>query len=106
MNQFPRALSFCPEFVSQQPRCKQRGVKLAALQSSGVFDPRGSRQMCMQACPLGSLPAGIKKANGGHKFVTDLPRRFIQARRPRISIRLNHKQRIKIRLQMREHHEL
>ena len=42
---------------SQQPRCKQRGVKLAALQSSGVFDPRGSRQMCMQACPLGSLPA-------------------------------------------------
>ena len=46
---------------SQQPRCKQRGVKLAALQSSGVFDPRGSRQMCMQACPLGSLPAGIKR---------------------------------------------
>ena len=33
--------------------------KLAALQSSGVFNPRGSRQMCMQACPLGSLFAGI-----------------------------------------------
>ena len=30
------------------------------LQSSGVSDPRGSRQMCMQACPLGSLLAGIK----------------------------------------------
>ncbi|MDE6816971.1 MAG: YcxB family protein, partial [Lachnospiraceae bacterium] len=24
------------------------------------IDPCGSRQMCMQACPLGSLPAGIK----------------------------------------------
>ena len=31
--------------VNQRPRCKQRGIKLAALQSSGVFDPRGSRQM-------------------------------------------------------------
>ena len=29
--------------------------------SYGVFDPRGSRQMDMQACPLGSLPAGIKE---------------------------------------------
>ena len=27
---------------NQRPRCKQRGIKLAALQSSGVFDPRGS----------------------------------------------------------------
>ena len=27
----------------------------------GVFDPRGSRQMDMQACPLGSLPAGINE---------------------------------------------
>ena len=27
--------------------------------SYGVFDPRGSRQMDMQACPLGSLPAEI-----------------------------------------------
>ena len=25
-----------------------------------LFDPRGSRQMCMRACPLGSLPAEIK----------------------------------------------
>ena len=29
--------------------------------SNRVFDPRGSRQMCMQACPLGSLLAGIKE---------------------------------------------
>ena len=28
--------------LNQIPRCKQRGIKLAALQSSGVFDPRGS----------------------------------------------------------------
>nr|WP_304956905.1 hypothetical protein [uncultured Acetatifactor sp.] len=28
--------------------------------SNGVFDPRGIRQMCMQACPLDSLLAGIK----------------------------------------------
>ena len=36
-------------------------MNLAAQQSCGVFDPRGSRQMDMQACPLGSLPAGIKE---------------------------------------------
>ena len=47
-------------FLNQIPRCKQRGINLAALQSSGVFDPRGIRQMCMQACPLDSLLAGIK----------------------------------------------
>ena len=29
--------------------------------SNGVFDPRGIRQMCMQACPLDSLLAGINK---------------------------------------------
>nr|WP_296477399.1 Rpn family recombination-promoting nuclease/putative transposase [uncultured Acetatifactor sp.] len=46
--------------INQIPRCKQRGINLAALQSSGVFDPRGIRQMCMQACPLDSLLAGIK----------------------------------------------
>ena len=44
---------------NQRPRCKQRGIKLAALQSSGVFDPRGSRQISMQAWILGSLLAGI-----------------------------------------------
>ena len=45
--------------LNQRPRCKQRGIKLAALQSSGVFDPRGSRQISMQAWLLGSLLAGI-----------------------------------------------
>ena len=34
---------------NQRPCCKQRGIKLAALQSSGVFDPRGIRQMLVQA---------------------------------------------------------
>ena len=48
-------------FPNQRPRCKQRGIKLAALQSSGAFDPRGSRQISMQAWILGSLLAGIKK---------------------------------------------
>ncbi|MCX4321312.1 MAG: hypothetical protein OSJ44_16630, partial [Lachnospiraceae bacterium] len=28
-------------FPNQKPRCKQRGIKLAALQSSGVFAPKG-----------------------------------------------------------------
>ena len=46
--------------LNQRPRCKQRGIKLAALQSSGVFDPRGSRQISMQAWLLGSLLAGNK----------------------------------------------
>ena len=46
--------------TNQIPRCKQRGIKLATLQSSGVFDPRGIRQLAVQARPLGSLLAGIK----------------------------------------------
>ncbi len=46
---------------NQIPRCKQRGIKLATLQSSGVFDPRGIRQLAVQARPLGSLLAGIKE---------------------------------------------
>ena len=33
---------FFLKMANQRPRCKQRGIKLAALQSSGVFDPRGS----------------------------------------------------------------
>ena len=41
---------------NQIPRCKQR---VSNLQSSGVFDPRGSRQISMQAWLLGSLLAGI-----------------------------------------------
>ncbi len=32
----------------------------ASLQCSGVFDPRGIRQLALQARPLGSLLAGIK----------------------------------------------
>ncbi|HIR13106.1 MAG TPA: hypothetical protein IAB31_04170 [Candidatus Choladousia intestinavium] len=51
--------------TSQKPRSKLRGIKFAAQQSCGVFDPRGSRQMDMQACPLGSLLAGIKRARTG-----------------------------------------
>ena len=47
---------------SQQPRCKQRGIKLATLQSSGVCDPCGIRQMSASQ-PLGSLLAGIKSLN-------------------------------------------
>ena len=47
---------------NQRPRCTQRDIKLVALQSSGVFDPRGSRQISMQAWLLGSLLAGIKSA--------------------------------------------
>ena len=53
---------------SQIPRSKLRGIKLVSQQSCGVFDPRGSRQMDMQACPLGSLPAGIKKAPETYPF--------------------------------------
>ena len=37
-------------------------MPLTSLQSSGVFDPRGSRQISMQAWILGSLLAGIKNA--------------------------------------------
>ena len=53
--------------ISVWAKCKSKaplqatGIKFVALQSSGVFDPRGSRQMCMQACLLGSLLAGIKE---------------------------------------------
>ncbi len=35
--------------VSQQPRGKQRDIKLAMLQSSGICNPRGIRQMLVQA---------------------------------------------------------
>ena len=70
---------FLSVMKSQIPRCKQRGIKLAALQSSGVFDPRGSRQISMQAWLLGSLLAGIKNlrpgffaGNGGRRFLVDI----------------------------------
>ena len=39
-------------------RYNGKKVKYSAA-SYGAFEPRGSRQMDMQACPLGSLPAGI-----------------------------------------------
>ena len=57
-----------PPYSNQRPRCKQRGIKLAALQSSGVFDPRGSRQISMQAWLLGSLLAGIKKSRNAYNL--------------------------------------
>ena len=38
-----------------QVKCKQRGIKFAALQSSGVFDPRGSRQMETVHAPKGYM---------------------------------------------------
>ncbi len=40
---------------NQRPRCKQRGIKLAALPSSGVFDLGGS------------LARGNKNAEGGKR---------------------------------------
>ena len=52
---------------NQIPRCKQWGIKLATLQSRKcpsdtlVFDPRGIRQLAVQARPLDSLLAGIKR---------------------------------------------
>nr|WP_296457338.1 hypothetical protein [uncultured Acetatifactor sp.] len=54
------AIWIYPNHRNQIPRCKQRGINLATLQSSGVFDPRGIRQLAVQARPLGSLLAGIK----------------------------------------------
>ncbi len=47
---------------SQQPRCKQRGIKLATLQSRGVVDPRGIRQM--DAVASAWL---IARGNQGHR---------------------------------------
>ena len=44
-------------------------IKYPAV-SSGVFDPRGSRQISMQAWLLGSLLAGIK----GHRIFPFLPK--------------------------------
>jgi hypothetical protein len=50
---------------NQIPRCKQRGINLATLQSRKcpsdtlAFDPRGIRQLAVQARPLDSSLAGI-----------------------------------------------
>ena len=46
-------------------RSKLTGHQICNAASCGVFDPRGSRQMDMQACPLGSLLAGIKQIVSG-----------------------------------------
>ena len=52
-----------PCILQSKTPLQARGIKVAALQSSGVFDPRGSRQISMQAWLLGSLLAGINAAN-------------------------------------------
>ena len=66
--------------TNQIPRCKQRGIKLATLQSSGVFDPRGIRQLAVQARPLDSLLAGIKQQqSSGFIISCGLPVHFIMS---------------------------
>ncbi|MCD8336976.1 MAG: DUF3990 domain-containing protein [Lachnospiraceae bacterium] len=47
---------------SQIPRCKHTGHQICSDASIGVFDPRGSRQISVQARLLGSLLRGNKKA--------------------------------------------
>ena len=54
---------------SQQPRSKLTGHQTCNAAELRGIDPCGSRQMCMQACPLGSLPAGIK-SGGSQKSKT------------------------------------
>jgi hypothetical protein len=44
--------------MSQHPRCKQRGIKLVALQAAGLLTLAAFAKW-MLAHPLGSLPAGI-----------------------------------------------
>jgi hypothetical protein len=51
--------SSAPVSKLKEQYCIQ-SVKYPAV-SSGVFDSCGSRQMNMRACPLGLLPAEIKK---------------------------------------------
>ena len=45
-------------FKSKTP-LQATGYQICSAASSGVFDPRGSRQISMQAWLLGSLLAGI-----------------------------------------------
>ena len=49
-------------FVSAKSKTPMQayGHQISSDASIGVLDPRGSRQMDMPACPLGSLLAGIK----------------------------------------------
>ncbi len=49
--------SYCFLFIAAF--VPQSGISQHPAASNGGVDPRGSRQMCMQACPLGSLLAGI-----------------------------------------------
>jgi len=42
-------------YTDKHPAASRRGIKLATLQSSGVFDPRGIRQISMQAWLFSSL---------------------------------------------------
>ena len=46
--------------ASQKPRSKLTGHQTCNAAELRGIDPCGSRQMCMQACPPGSLPAEIK----------------------------------------------
>ena len=48
------------KFKVKYPAASWRGTKLVTQLSCGVFDPRDSRRMDVQAHPLGSLLAGIK----------------------------------------------
>ncbi len=52
--------------IYRNPRVKNPAA------SCRVFDSRGSRQMDMQACPLGSLPAEIKAAYPAAEFTENL----------------------------------
>ena len=51
--------------ASQRPRSKLTGHQNSSAASCGVSDPRGSRQMSMQAWPLGSLLRGNETAGAG-----------------------------------------
>ena len=45
------------------------------LMRQSLFDPRGSRQMDMPTCPLGSLPAGIKNLSWEARLLHAPPRK-------------------------------
>ena len=46
--------------IAKSPDTSIHGAKPTATRKHRGIDPRDSHQMNMQACPLGSLPAGIK----------------------------------------------
>ena len=47
-------------YLQSKTPLQATGYQICSAASSGVFDPRGSRQISMQAWLLGSLLAGIK----------------------------------------------